>query len=42
MKPLREILRPIVKTMIVNRAIRGQLSATRAKRLIRERKLRSA
>lgn len=42
MKPLSEIVRPILKTMIVNAALHGAITRERAERLIRERNLGSA
>lgn len=42
LRPIASILRPIIKKLIVDRAIRGQISASKAKRLITERGLRGA
>lgn len=42
LRPIASILRPIIKKLIVDRAIRGQISASKATRLIAERGLRNA
>lgn len=42
LRPIASILRPIIKKLIVDRAIRGQISAPKAKRLIAARGLRGA